>query len=117
MPTTPSPHDAAWEISLTQAREALRQWRTAHPQATFTEIEAAVDAEMQRVRAQLVTEAAGAQAGRGETGEAICPTCGERLHARGSRTRTVTVAGAQAVTLRRAYLVCPACGTGLFPPR
>jgi YgiT-type zinc finger domain-containing protein len=117
MTATPSPDDDAWEVSLTQAREALRQWRIAHPQATFTEIEAVVDAEMQRVRAQLVTEAAGAQAGRGEADEAVCPTCGERLHARGSRTRTVTVAGDQAVTLRRAYLVCPGCGTGLFPPR
>ncbi len=111
------PNDEAWDATLAQARVALRRWRAAHPQATFTQIEVAVDAEMQRVRAQLVTEAAGAQAGRGEAGDAVCPTCGERLHARGSRTRTVTVAGDEAVTLRRAYLVCPACGTGLFPPR
>ena len=53
------PHDDAWDASLAQARTALRQWRASHPQATFNEIEAAVDAEMQRVRAQLVTEAAG----------------------------------------------------------
>jgi YgiT-type zinc finger domain-containing protein len=111
------PHDDAWDASLTRAREVLRQWRAAHPQATFTEIEAAVDAELQQVRAQLVTEAAGARAPRSDAAPTVCPTCGERLHARGTRTRTVRVAGEQAVTLRRAYLVCPGCGTGLFPPR
>jgi YgiT-type zinc finger domain-containing protein len=117
MTDRPFPHDDAWDASLTQTREALRQWRVAHPRATFTEIEAAVDAELQRVRAQLMTEAAGARAPRSDATPAVCPTCGERLHARGTRSRTVTVAGEQAVTLRRAYLVCPACGTGLFPPR
>ena len=111
------PHDDAWDASLAQARTALRQWRASHPQATFNEIEAAVDAEMQRVRAQLVTEAAGRGAESATPIAAICLHCGERVHARGKRTRTVTVAGDQAVTLRRAYLVCPGCGTGLFPPR
>lgn len=111
------PHDAAWDATLAQAREALRQWRAAHPQATFTEIEMAVDAEMQRVRAQLVTEAAGCAAEPATPSTALCPHCGQRLHARGKRTRSVTVAGEQRVTLKRAYLVCPGCGAVLFPPR
>ncbi len=114
MSAAPFLQDDAWERSLTQARAALRQWRAAHPRATFDEIETAGDAEMQRVRVQLVTEAAGCTARETET--AVCPTCGQRLHARGKRARTVTVAGEQAVTLTRAYMVCPGCGTGLFPP-
>lgn len=116
MTDSPFPHDDAWDASLAQARDTLRQWRDAHPRATFTEIEAVVDAELQRVRAQLVTQAAGATALSSDGPPALCPRCGGRLHARGSRTRRVTVAGEQAVTLTRAYLVCPACGMGLFPP-
>lgn len=114
MTASPSSHDEGWETALAQARDALRQWRATHPRATFTEIETAVDAQMQRVRAQLVAEAAGGSAPPSAT---ACPTCGQRLHARGQRTRTLTVAGDEPVTLTRAYLVCPGCGTGLFPPR
>ncbi len=117
MTDAPFLQDDAWERSLTQARAGLRQWRDAHPRATFDEIEAAVDAEMQRVRAQLVTEAAGRVGNGSDAVGAVCPTCGQRLHARGNRTRTVTVAGEQVVTLTRAYMVCSGCGTGLFPPR
>ena len=116
MPDTLSPQDDAWDALLTHARDAVRQWRDAHPRATFTEIETAVDAEMQRVRARLVTEAAGGTAPCSDAAP-HCPTCGQRLHARGQRTRTVMVAGEEPVTLTRAYLVCPGCGTGLFPPR
>lgn len=113
----PTPCDDAWEVALAHARDAMWQWRDDHARATFDEIEAAVDAAMQRARAQLVTEVAGRTDGGGDAVGVACPTCGQRLHARGSRTRTVLVAGEEPVTLRRAYLVCPGCGTGLFPPR
>jgi YgiT-type zinc finger domain-containing protein len=110
--------DDAWGALLDQARIALADWRRTHPRATFDEIETAVDHEMQRVRAHLVTTTAGEDATVPAAGSPPrCPTCGQRLHARGRRHRTVTVAGDQSVTLTRAYLVCPGCGTGLFPPR
>lgn len=103
----PAPDDAL-DVLFSEAHRALRQCRTAHPRATFDEIETAVDGEMQRVRARLVAEAAHG---------AAAPTGGEMMQARGSRVRTLTVGGDQPVTLRRSYRVCPACGTGLFPPR
>ncbi len=112
-----SSHDDAEDLLFSEAHTALRQWRAAHPHATFTEIEEAVDAEMQRVRARLVAEAAGADTTQGEVYvPPTCPTCGQRMQARGTRTRRMTVAGEQAVTLTRTYTVCPVCGTGLFPP-
>lgn len=109
--------DDEWEVLLHDAQAAVRQWRTAHPRATFSEIEGAVDAELQRVRARMIADAArdGAPPAAGGTPQR-CPICGERLQARGSRSRRVTVAGDQCVTLRRPYAVCPRCGTGLFPP-
>lgn len=115
MTQPPAAPDDAVDDLFSAAHCALRQWRAAHPRATFDEIETAVDGEMQRVRARLVAEAA-----RGATeptgAPARCPTCGEAMQARGSRARTLTVAGDQPVTLRRSYRVCPVCGTGLFPP-
>ncbi len=116
--TPPSPsHDDEETLRFSAAHTALRQWRAAHPRATFSEIEVAVDAEMQRVRARLVAETAGDGAEMVvSVASPACPTCGQVMQARGTRTRTVTVAGDQAVTLRRTYTVCPVCGTGLFPP-
>ncbi len=115
--TPPSASDEEG-LLFSEAHTALRRWRAAHPHATFNEIEGAVDAEMQRVRARLVAEAAGDGAAWGEDPvPPACPTCGQRMQARGTRTRRMTVAGEQAVTLTRTYTVCPVCGTGLFPPR
>jgi YgiT-type zinc finger domain-containing protein len=110
----PVPDDAV-DALFSEGHRALRQWRAAHPRAPFDEIETAVDGEMQRVRARLVAEAARGAA-EPTRAPARCPTCGERMQARGTRARTLTVAGDQPVTLHRSYRVCPVCGTGLFPP-
>ncbi len=58
-------HDDEEDQRFSEAHTALRRWRAAHPHATFTAIEEAVDAELQRVRARLVAEAAGEGAARG----------------------------------------------------
>jgi predicted RNA-binding Zn-ribbon protein involved in translation (DUF1610 family) len=91
----------------------LRRWRAAHPAATFTEIEQAVDARMRAVRADLLAELAGAE------GDAAprCPACGHGLVQRGTHTRTLWTQGEAPVALTRSYATCPACGAGLFPPR
>jgi YgiT-type zinc finger domain-containing protein len=99
----------------------LREWRTAHPTATFAEIQAAVDERVDRLRATLLQEVALASAAaegaeRTTMERPACAACGERMTPRGTRERTLTVQGDEAVTLSRSYWVCPACGTGLFPP-
>ena len=99
----------------------LREWRTAHPTATFAEIQAAVDERLDRLRATLLQEvalaSAAAEGAAVPTAERpICPECGERMAPRGTRDRTLTAQGDQAVKLTRSYWVCPACGAGLFPP-
>jgi len=90
----------------------VRAWRRAHPEATLTEIEQALDERLHAARAALLAEVA-ADAPATET---RCPACGGRLVRRGQRTRTVRTAGDAPLELTRPYLSCPACGAGVFPP-
>jgi len=99
----------------------MRDWGTAHPKATFAQIEAAVDERLNRLRARMVQEIAlASQAGDGAALAPIerprCPTCEECMAPRGEQEREVTVQGDHTVHLTRSYWVCPSCGTGLFPP-
>ena len=99
----------------------MTQWRKEHPKATWAEIEAAVDEQMNQVRAQLLQDLV--QMGESEDWRKLpaeerprCGTCGEPLSARGEQTRYIQTSGGQAVKLTRTYGTCPACGVGFFPP-
>ncbi|MGI8969698.1 MAG: hypothetical protein ACR2HB_03125 [Dehalococcoidia bacterium] len=114
--------DAHWHTLTEEVVMGMREWRVAHPTATFAEIEAAIDERLNRVRARMVEEAALASAAARPTESAEaerprCPDCGQRLVGRGQHTRQVTVQGNHQVQLPRGYTTCPACGAGLFPPR
>jgi len=98
----------------------MTQWRKEHPHATWAEIEAAVDEQMNQVRAQLLEDLV--QMGESEDWRKIalgerptCATCGEPLSVRGEQTRYIQTTGGQAVKLTRTYGTCPACGGGFFP--
>ena len=100
----------------------MTQWRKEHPHATWEEIEAAVDEQINQVRAQLLQDLV--QMGESEDWPKIpaqerpkCATCGEPLSARGEQTRYIQTTGGQAIKLTRTYGTCPACGGGFFPPR
>lgn len=109
-----------WQQSSQQASQTIAQWRAAHPEATLAEIEAAVDEQMNRLRAGMIEEVAQAspleQAGSGQQARK-CPQCGERMQARGKHQRRLQTHGGQQVRLTRQYLSCPACGYSFFPPR
>jgi YgiT-type zinc finger domain-containing protein len=110
-------HEQRWRQLSEAVMTGLRDWRAAHPQATFAEIEAVVDTRLNGMRARLLEDLALASAAAEATeAPGACPACGQALQRRGMQRRTVTVQGDQPVHLRRAYAVCPACGTGLFPP-
>jgi hypothetical protein len=94
-------------------------WRREHPKATFGEIEAAVEARLDSLRAELIEQEIALRAEAGSEDRSHRPTCaqcGKLMEARGTRERSVTVQGNRPVRLRRQYLVCQACGTGRFPP-
>jgi ribosomal protein S27AE len=100
----------------------MTQWRAAHPKATLREIEEAVDAQMNQLRAQLIQElvhmgeADEWSAGPTE-GHPRCERCGTGLVARGKQTRFLQTNAGEAVKLERRYGTCPECGQGIFLPR
>ena len=106
-----------WLVETTERFAALDAWRQAHPQATWSEIEAAIDTQLGPLRAQMLEDTAMASAATDLSGERPpCPTCGEGLHATGSRRRRLRGEQDVPLDLERTYARCPACGTGLFPP-
>ena len=105
-------------LAETAARfAALDTWRQAHPTATWTEIEAAVDAQLGPLRAQLLGETAMASDATDLRGERrVCPACGKRLQAAGAHRRRLRSDQDAGIEVTRHYARCLACGTGLFPP-
>lgn len=99
----------------------IKEWRQAHPTATFVEIEAEVHRRMMELEAQVLQDAAQASESRewdhtsGQPAP-VCPTCGIPLEARGNHRRTLQGNAGERVQLDRTYGTCPKCGAGLFPP-
>lgn len=111
--------EATWQQLAGEVPSGFRAWREAHPTATLSEIEQALDERWARARARLVEDAALASAAAdlgGGSARPLCPSCGARMHADGREVRRLTTSGDQPLTLRRSRARRPACGTGLFPP-
>ena len=107
-----------WLAETTERFAALDAWRQAHPKATWAEIEAAVDAQLGALRAQVLGDTAMASDATALDGEErVCPDCGERLHGAGRRRRRRRSEQDTVIDVARHYARCPVCGTGLFPPR
>ncbi len=111
--------ESRWRAASERVLSGMRDWEAAHPEATFAEMEAEVEAQLVRLRVQMLEELAVARAApeRQAAEQPACPECGARMQWRGQHPRDVLVRGPGTVTLRRGYAVCPACGAGLFPPR
>jgi len=110
--------DRGEQMAEQEIRERLWQWRRAHPQATFDEIDAEVARQYAAEEAAMVAalSVGGTEAAAGEQGMVVCPQCQTPMQHRGRRTRQALSRRGEAVPLTRDYYVCPACGAGLFPP-
>lgn len=113
--------DQRWQAFAEEVISGVKEWRMAHPKATFREIEEAVHERTSQLEARLLQEAALAseQTDWQDAPEAErphCPNCGTVLQARGKRKRELQSRGGQTLRLTRSYGTCPACGMGLFPP-
>lgn len=99
----------------------MKEWRLTHPKATLSQIEAALDERLERVRARMledtaqVSHAANIAGARGQEAPR-CPECGEKLKDQGQEIRKITTQGNQTIALRRSYGLCPRCGARLSPP-
>ena len=78
-----------WQEQAEEAMAVVAQWRVAHPKATLAEIEQAVDDQMNRLRAQLIEQAAQTSAtAESEANQGlVCQQCGQALQARGRARR------------------------------
>jgi ribosomal protein S27AE len=107
-----------WLADAAERFAALDAWRQAHPRATWTEIEAAIEAPLGPLRAEMLGDTAMASDATDLRGERPrCPHCGEPLEAAGPRRRRLRGEQELPIALARTYARCPACGAGLFPPR
>jgi uncharacterized protein with PIN domain len=93
----------------------MSQWQQANPQATLTDIEEAVEAELAQLRKRLVE-------GMVREKEAAidevpdCPQCGAKMVKNGRRKRKLKGKEGQELEFERQQWRCLECGTTLFPP-
>src|SRR5437773_7472409 len=84
----------AWVKKSEEILTDIKEWRQAHPKATFVEIEDEVHKRMMQLEAQILQEAAQESPSR-EWGRTSgqqppqCPTCALPLQARGKHQRVL----------------------------
>jgi YgiT-type zinc finger domain-containing protein len=110
--------DEKQAFQVTQAEEISRklsQWERENPDATFTDIEEAVEAELAQLRKRLVEEMLQQKEAAAQDSP-TCPRCGEEMVKNGRRRRRVKGKEGQTVELNRQQWRCLVCGETLFPP-
>ena len=114
--------DARWHELSEAVISGMKEWRIQHPQATFQEIETALDERWARLRARMLEDAALASraadlSAASELERPTCPQCGTPMEPRGPQRRERLTNQDQTLELKRSYAVCPQCQRGFFPPR
>lgn len=113
--------EGRWAGDAESVWSGLADWRAAHPKATLSEIEDALDERLNQLRARLLADLAlasrSADLSVGSGGEGpTCERCGGVRQARGQSERRLWTQGGAEVRLPRSYATCPRCGDGSFPP-
>jgi hypothetical protein len=113
--------EARWQQLTEEVITGMKEWRLAHPKATFKEIEMALDEKLAKVRGRMLQDVALAsratdlRAGAAGAPQG-CPRCGHPLEHQGEEERSLTTHYEQTIRLKRSYASCPICGTRVFPP-
>jgi RNase P subunit RPR2 len=111
-----------WDDLYNEASREVRRWRRKHRKATLTEIENTVDAELAKMRAQMIQDLAMAS----ETANLRllpkeerpqCPKCGRPLSANGEQRRELVTDHEEGVELERSKGYCRHCKLSFFPSR
>lgn len=110
-----------WQPLSQEVFHAIQEWRRQHRRATFQEIESSLDAQLARLRTQMLQDLAQSSPSADlptmrEAERPRCAACGTVLEAQGSQMRTLLTEHDQTIELSRSYATCPECGAGLFPP-
>jgi hypothetical protein len=113
--------EQAWREKSVEILTEIKEWRQAHPKATYVEIEDEVHRRMMQLEAQVLQDAVQASASR-EWGKAsglpaaLCPSCAVPLQARGKHKRTLQGNGGQPVILNRTNANLPQMWRKSFSP-
>jgi hypothetical protein len=110
-----------WAGDAESVWNGMADWRAAHPKATFSEIEEALDERLNRLRARMLADLALASkaadvAAAPPDERPNCERCRVARQARGQSDRRVLTQGGVEMRLPRSYATCPTCGDGSFPP-
>lgn len=110
-----------WDNLYEEASREVLRWRRQHKKATLTEIEETVDAELARMRAQMIQDLALASESANlrqlaSEERPTCPQCNRPLVANGRQQREVTTDHEQGVALERSKGYCRHCQLSFFPP-
>ena len=110
-----------WDELYEEASREVLRWRRQHKKATLTEIEDTVDAELARMRAQMIQDLALASESAdlrrlSREERPTCPQCGRPLVANGRPQRDVTTDHEQGIALERSKGYCRHCQLSFFPP-
>ena len=112
--------DARWQALSEAVQSEMKAWRLAHPRATLSEMETALDEQLDKLRARMLEDMALASevadlSLMSPEARPTCPHCGTPLGSRGKSERHLQTEGDQEITLKRCYGICPTCGVGFFP--
>jgi hypothetical protein len=110
-----------WKSLSEEALSGVKEWREAHPKATFKEIEQAVDERLNRLRVRLLQDVAqhseaGDWSAASDGSAPVCPNCGGPLRKRGKQGRELQSSGGKQIHLARQFANCTQCGYSFFPP-
>jgi hypothetical protein len=109
------PVEMPWARLMEEVMMGLRAWHTAHPGATFAELEAAVEERLGAVRAHMLEEAV-LTAALATADTDTCARCAAPVAVRDTPARTLRIRGDQRLRLTRPYHTCTACGRGHIGP-
>jgi len=101
---------------IDKTAKQIREWQEANPKATLTEMERAIDEELEKLRSQIITGLVRERESQ-EEGKPACPNCGRNMGKNGKRKRQLKTKGGETIEFERQQLRCSDCGMTLFPPR
>ena len=94
----------------------IEDWQENNPTATLTEMEKAIDEEMNQLRSEIMKRLVRERESQEETKQ-VCPNCRRNMVKNGKRKRRLTTKGGEEIEYERQQMRCSHCGMTLFPPR
>ena len=95
--------------------EEVQEWKKAHPQAKFSEMEEQVLQVRQRLGEALMQELLEEREEARPVPGPSCPECGGEMHYKGEKKRRV-VSSIGETEVNRGYYYCSQCRRSIFPP-